>query len=240
MTLAVLCLAIAVAAAIQIVSGFGFALVSAPLLVTVTDPVTSVSILAVLGTAISATALLTSREPLEVLPRECALLLAWAVPGIVAGALVIHRLPEDAVRAAIGVLVLAALAQRHLLPGVRHGGGPVGLAAAGLTSGAMTTSTALNGPPLVLFLTARGTTPRATRDTLAALFLAMGIVGVGALAAAGNLELPTSTLALPVASLVGVLVGHRIFDRMSDAAREHAITAMLVLAALTALGAAVI
>ena len=66
MTLAVLCLAIAVAAAIQIVSGFGFALVSAPLLVTVTDPVTSVSILAVLGTAISALALLTGREPLEV------------------------------------------------------------------------------------------------------------------------------------------------------------------------------
>ena len=240
MTLAVLCLAIAVAAAIQIVSGFGFALVSAPLLVALTDPVTSVSILAVLGTAISALALLTAREPLEVLRRECGLLLVWSVPGIVAGALVIDRLPDDVVRAAIGVLVLAALAQRHLLPGVRHGGGSVGRAAAGLTSGAMTTSTGLNGPPLVLFLTARGTPARALRDTLAVLFLAMGVAAIGALAAAGNLQLPTDAAALPVAALAGVLAGHRIFDRMSDAAREGAITAMLVLAALTALGAALV
>lgn len=240
MTLAVLCLAIAVAAAIQIVSGFGFALVSAPLLVTVTDPVTSVSILAVLGTAISALALLTGREPLEVRRRECGLLLAWSAPGIVAGALVVDRLPDDAVRAAIGVLVLAALAQRHVLPGARRGGGPVGLAAAGLTSGAMTTSTALNGPPLVLLLTARGVPPRATRDTLAVLFAVMGLAAVAALAAAGALQLPTDTAALPVAALAGVLAGHRIFDRMSDAAREGAITAMLVLAALTALGAALI
>ena len=240
MTLAALCLAIAVAAAVQVVSGFGFALVAAPVLVAVTDPVTSVSILAVLGTAISASMLATSREPPQILWRESGGLLAWALPGLVAGALVIDRLPDDAVRAAVGVLVLAALAQRRRAPAARRGGGAVGRAAAGLTSGAMTTSTALNGPPLVLYLTARGTPPRATRDTLALLFLVMGTAAIGALAAAGNLQMPTEATALPVAALAGVLAGHRLFDRMNDAGREHAVTAMLVLAALIALGAAVV
>lgn len=115
----------------------------------------------------------------------------------------------------------------------------MGLAAAGLTAGAMSTSTALNGPPLVLYLTARGTPPRAARDTLALLFVVMGAAAITTLAAAGNLELPTEAVALPVAALAGVLLGHRVFDRLSDRARGHAITGMLVLAALTALGAAV-
>ena len=244
MTLAVLCLAIAVAAAVQLVSGFGFALIAAPVVVAVTDPVTSVSILSLLGAVVSALALATSREPLEVLGRQTVGLLAWALPGLVAGALVIDRLDDDAVRVTVALLVLAALAQRHLAvrragrARPRGGSGRVGLAAAGLASGAMTTSTAINGPPLVLYLTASGATPRAARDTLAVLFLVMDAAAIIALAAAGNLHLPAETPALPVAGLAGVVLGHAVFDRLSDRTRARAVTVMLVLAALTALGAA--
>lgn len=248
MTLAALCLAVAVAAAVQLVSGFGFALVAAPVLVAVTDPVTSVSLLSLLGVVVCALALATSREPREILRRDGATLLAWAAPGVVAGAFVIDRLDEDLVRAAVGVLVLAAIVQRHVLRRRRSGPArpvatPAGVrrataAAAGLTSGAMTTSTGLNGPPLVLYLTAEAATPRQARDTLAALFLVLDSAAVAALAAAGNLHLPDETFALPVAGLAGVLLGHRVFDRLSDHARQVAITAMLVVAALTALGAA--
>ena len=246
MTLAALCLAIALAAAVQLVSGFGFALVAAPILVALTDPVTTVSVLAVLGALVSALALTTSREPVQVLGRESAALLAWSLPGLVAGALVIDRLPDDAVRAAVGALVLAALVQRRRVgatrrrsnPGPRRGGG-LGLAAAGSAAGAMSTSTALNGPPLVLYLTAREASPRTTRDTLALLFLVLDAASVAALAAAGNLELPTETLALPAAGLLGVLAGHAIFDGIGPRTQQRAITAMLVVAALTALAAAV-
>ena len=249
MTLAALCLAIALAAAVQLVSGFGFALVAAPILVAFTDPVTSVSVLAVLGAVVSALALTTSREPLQILRRESAGLLAWAVPGLVAGALVIDRLPDDAVRAAVGALVLAALVQRRRRgpesrsdtsanPGPRRGGG-VGLVAAGATAGAMSTSTALNGPPLVLYLTARNASPRGARDTLALLFLVLDVASVGALAAVGSLELPVETLALPAAGLLGVLAGHAIFDRLTHEGQARAITTMLVVAALTAVGAAI-
>lgn len=246
MTLAVLCLAIAVAAAVQLVSGFGFALVAAPVLIAVTDPVASVSVLAVLGTAVSGLTLATGRGPREVLWHQSAGLLAWSVPGLVGGALLVDRLPADAVRAAVGVLVLGALAQRRLrsrsaAPSRRlRRGGTAGLAAAGLTAGAMSTSTGLNGPPLVVYLTALGTPPRAARDTLAVLFVVLGGAAIGTLAAAGNLELPTETAALPLAALAGVVLGHRVFDRMGDPSREAAITAMLVVAALTALGAAVV
>jgi uncharacterized membrane protein YfcA len=238
-TLTALVLAILVAAVVQVVSGFGFALVAAPVLVAVTDPVTSVSILAVLGTLVSAFVLTTGRERPQVLGRTTAALLAWAAPGLVAGALVVSRLPEDVVRAAVGVLVLAALAQRHLLAGGGGRVGAAGLAAAGLTSGALTTSTGLNGPPLVLYLTARSTPPRPMRDTLALLFFILGLAAIVALAAAGNLVLPTETIALPFACLVGAVIGHRIFDRLGPQAVGRVVTATLVAAALTALGAAV-
>ena len=230
MTLAALLLAIAVAAAVQVVSGFGFALVAAPVLVTVTDPITSVSILAVVGAIVSALTLTTTREPREILGRQAALLLAWAVPGIVAGALLVSRIEEDAVRVAVGVLVLAALAQRARSSKIH-----VPLPVAGLFSGAMTTSTALNGPPLVLYLTARDTPARATRDTLALLFVVLDLVGVAALAATGNLHLPTETLALPVAGLLGVLIGQRIFDRMTEPQLQRVITGTLVVSACVAL-----
>jgi uncharacterized membrane protein YfcA len=248
-TLAALVLAVAVAAAVQVVTGFGFALVAAPVLVAVTDPVTSVSILALLGALVSACLLTTSREPLEILGRTSARLLLWAVPALVAGALVVSRLPADVIRAAVGVLVIAALVQRgapartparpveRATPRRRDG---LGLAAAGLASGTMTTSTGLNGPPLVLYLTAQNVSPRATRDTLALLFLILDVAAVVALEAVHHFTLPTETLALPVAGLAGVLLGHRIFDRLGDRTRMRAVTAMLVVSACIALGAAVI
>jgi uncharacterized membrane protein YfcA len=247
-TLAVLLLAITIAAVVQVVSGFGFALVAAPVIVAVTDPVTSVSIIAVLGALVSAFVLTTGSERPQPLRRTTVALLAWSAPGVVAGAVIVSRLPEDAVRAAVGVLVLAALAQRTLAPrrSARAGGARgdrahgTALAGAGLVSGALTTSTGLNGPPLVLYLTARDTPPRRARDTLAVIFFVLGVAAIGTLAAFGNLELPTETFALPFAALAGVLVGHRIFDRLTPQALGRVVTATLIAAALTALGAALL
>jgi uncharacterized protein len=244
-TLAALVLAIAVGAAVQVVSGFGFGLVAAPVLVAFTDPVNTVSVLAVLGVVVGALTLLTSREPLAI-SRTSPGLLAWAVPGLVTGAIAVSALPADAVRAAVGVLVLAALAQRRFLPPQRRHIGQksrprwLGLAAAGCAAGAMSTSTGLNGPPLVLFLTARNVPTRVARDTLALLFLVLDAAAIAALVAFGNFALPAATLALPVAGLVGVLAGHAIFDRLSEPARAAAVTATLVASACVALGATLV
>jgi uncharacterized membrane protein YfcA len=240
-TFAVIAFAVAVAAVVQVVSGFGFALVAAPVLVALTDPVTSVGILGVLGTLASLVTLGAGRERPQVLARTGGALVAWALPGLVLGVVLVSRLPEDVIRAAVGVLVLAALVQRRVTAARTAAPRPssrVGLAAAGATAGALTTTTGLNGPPLVVYLTSREVSPREARDTLAVIFVVLGLLALVALAVAGELELPLEVLALPPAVIAGGLLGHRIFDRMAEHHRHRAVTVLLLASAATALGSA--
>ena len=240
MTVLAIVAAGAVAAAVQVVSGFGFSLVAAPVVVAVTDPVTTVSMLAVAATLVSAVTLAAGRHRPEVLGGTAAALIAWALPGVALGVLIVSRLPADAIRAAIGLLVLAALVQRHV-PALRpHGGSarPWALPAAGAASGALTTSTGLNGPPLVVYLTARDVPSRTARDTLALIFVVLGLLATLALGVSGELTLPTETLALLPAAALGALLGHRVFDRLDERRRGAVVTGVLVLAAATALSSA--
>jgi hypothetical protein len=224
-----------------VVSGFGFALVAAPVLVAVTDPVTSVSILAVAGVFTSTVTLTAGRERPQVAGREATLLVLWALPGLVFGAWLVTRVPADAIRVAVGVLVLAALAQRRFAPAgtgrVPPARRPASRAAAGLASGTLSTSTGLSGPPLVLHLASAA--PRVMRDTLAVVFVVLGVLTTATLLAAGELTVPTVTVALPVAVLAGGVLGHRIFDRLSPRAHGRIVTVLLVASAVTAIGAAV-
>jgi uncharacterized membrane protein YfcA len=240
MTLLALVAAVTVAAAVQTVSGFGFALVAAPALVALTDPLTAVSTLGVLGVIVSIVTLAAGRRRPKIDRRESAGLVAWALPALPLGAWLVTAVPEDAMRAAVGMLVLVALALRAAAPDVQSGRRVWSRSAAGLVSGAMTTSTALNGPPLVLHLTGARLEPRAVRDTLAALFVVLGIAGLAALALLSELRLPDDAAALLPAVVAGGLVGHRVHDRMSDRARSRAITAVLVASALTAIGSALL
>jgi uncharacterized protein len=238
MTLLALVAAVTVAAAVQTVSGFGFALVAAPALVALTDPLTAVSTLGVLGVIVSVVTLAAGRRRPEIDRREAAGLVAWALPALPLGAWLVTTVPEDAMRAAVGVLVLVALALRAAAPDAQPGRRGWSRSAAGLVSGAMTTSTALNGPPLVLHLTGARLEPRAVRDTLAALFVVLGIAGLAALALLSELRLPDDAAALLPAVVAGGLVGHQVHDRMSDRARTRVVTVVLVASALTAIGSA--
>ena len=238
MTVAALCLAIALAAAVQVVSGFGFALVAAPALVALTDPITSVSIISVLGVVVSTVTLAAGRRRPVIQGSTSATLVATALPGLVLGVVLLTRLPEDVVRAIIGAIVLAALVQRHRGTGrdreQTRPSKPV-LAALGVTAGALTTSTGLNGPPMAAVLAAHETPSREARDTLAVVFVALGLLGTAALAISGNFTLPTEALALPPAALVGGVAGHRVFDRLAEGHRRAAVTALLLAAAATAI-----
>jgi uncharacterized membrane protein YfcA len=239
-------LVVALASAVQVASGFGFALVAAPVLVAVTDPVTSVSVMAIIGTLVNVLTLVAGRRP-QFVPRECATLVAWALPGLVAGVWLVRGLPADAVRAAVGFIVLAALVQRAVLAGSDRAARPAGhdarrpwaAAAAGGAAGALSTSTGLSGPPLVLYVTAHGLPPRAARDTLAVVFLVLGVLSIALLIASGTLRLPAITAVLPLAAGAGALAGHYAFERLPERAFGRLTIALLVAAALTALITAV-
>jgi hypothetical protein len=108
-------------------------------------------------------------------------------------------------------------------------------AIAGFTSGALTTSINVSGPPVVLWLEARGARPEEFRASLAATFLALNLAG-GALllAAEGSASVDAGTVA-PLLGLVvaGYALGALAFRRLN---RERFYT--LVLALVAATGAA--
>jgi uncharacterized protein len=106
---------------------------------------------------------------------------------------------------------------------------------AGLTSGALGTSTGISGPPLIFHLLARGLEPSHMRDTLAAIFCSLGAFGLVALAVAGSLEVPGGMALLVAAALAGQVAGRGVFARMHPAHYEPVVLGVLVVAAAIAL-----
>ena len=219
----------AVGAFVQTVTGFGGALVLAPVLFGTMQPAQAVLLSALLG--IVQSGVLVRRYRRELLRGELATLLAWAVPGLALGIVVLRTAPSSLLRVIVGVTVIAATIARRL----RTPGRPLGHAAAapaGLLAGALTTSATVNGPPLVLYLSGRGATAGELRATLAGIFLVLDTLTLGALALGGALVWPpgAAVLALAVSFPLGLLAGLRLGDRMP--AHHHARAVTLLLLAL--------
>jgi uncharacterized protein len=222
---------------LQSATGFGFALVSAPILFAILGPREAVTAGVLLGLELSLLTLVAERRWPRVLNRAAAALVAWSLPGLALGAIALRELSDRLLSAFAGLAVLAALALR--LRG--RGRGRVTLhrrwqtAAAGAASGALSTSTSLSGPPLVFYLLARGASPEQMRDTLAAIFVALALLGAPALVIAGTFEMPDHLWALLVTAAAGQVVGRRGFAWLGDR-YETAVLIVLALTALVALG----
>jgi uncharacterized protein len=226
-------------AAMQAATGFGFALVAVPLLVVAVGPREAVSALCVLGTVGNVLTLTAERRRPRPLLGEVALLTAWSLPGLAAGAVLLRAVPERAIELLVAVVVLVALALRLRAP--RQGRPPsrARTAAAGLASGALSTSTGIGGPPLVFHLLARGLPPAVMRDTLVATFLAASAFAGAVLAAAGAFKLPGGMPLLIAVTAVGYFIGRRVFAALYGERYERVVLMVLALTALAALAAAV-
>lgn len=242
MEVALAALAVLAGAALQSATGFGFALVAAPVLFALLGPRQAVTAGVALALVVNALTLATERRRPALRARDAAALVAWSVPGLAAGAVALRELPERPLSALVAAAVLAGLALR--LRARRPAGAPRArpwqLPAAGLSSGALATSTSLSGPPLVLCLLARGAGPGAMRDTLAAIFVAQAVLALPALVATGTLTLPAGAGALLAAAVAGQLLGRRAFAWLHGERYERAVLAVLALTALVALAASVL
>jgi uncharacterized protein len=241
-------MAVVAGAALQSATGFGFALTAAPLLFAAAEPERAVGLLIVLGLEVNLLTLGTEGRRPEPLRRDTAAILAWAVPGVVVGLLALRSLDSTALQIAVTLGVFATLAVRALArrgaPPVRGAAAPAWAApAAGFTSGALTTSTNTAGPPVVLYLLARGARPGETRDTLTATFVGLSALGIAALAVSGTRAAapPAAALAalVPLVAL-GHLAGRPIFARLAEHRYEPVLTAVLVLTALAGLATALL
>jgi uncharacterized membrane protein YfcA len=219
---------------VQSATGFGFALILSPALFAVLEPVEAVTTLLLLGLLLNVLVLV---ERGHVDWRTLAPLLIAAVPGLVAGVALLGWLAKSTLQVAVGLAVIAAAgwqlhqrsqpARPHLSPATGW--------AAGFASGVLSTSISVSGPPIVLWLEARGVRPGEFRATLAASFLALNLAGGAVLLAAkgtGGLDLVDAGWLLTLVA-AGYAVGAVAFRRL-DRERFFA----LVLALVAAAGAA--
>ena len=241
MTVAGAALALLVGAALQSATGFGFALVSAPILFALLGPREAVTTGVIVGILLSSLTLATEWRRPQVLVRDAVKLVAWSLPGIALGVLALREVPEQPLSVLVALAVLAGLALR--VRGIRAAAAPRPrrwhVPAAGATSGALSTSTSLSGPPLVFCLLARAVTPSQMRDTLAAIFIAESLIALPALLATSTFDAPPAVVVLLLAGLAGQLLGRRAFGWLEGDRYEWAVLAALALTALVALAATV-
>jgi uncharacterized protein len=225
--LAAACVGVVAGAMLQAATGFGFSLAAAPLLFAAIDPEP-----AVLGLEVNVLTLATERRRPRPLRHSTVALLAWSLPGALAGVAVLRALPSEALQVAVTLGVAGTLAARQ----VRSAHVPAW--AAGIAAGALTTSTSTSGPPLLLHLLGRGATPAQVRDTLTTCFVGLAAIGALALFGTGDPELPEAALVVGLlpAVLAGHLVGRRLFARLADGGRyELVLTVVLVVAVVVGL-----
>lgn len=217
--------------AVQASVGFGFGFFVAPAALGAFRPAQAVTLLLLLALLINALILYAEGRQREVDARAAALLCAWALPGIVGGALVVRELNAHVLQVAIGVGIVVAAALQTRATGreqaaghARSGQANATLAAGGLVSGVLTTATSLNGPTVVLTYTRAGLRGHLLRDTAAAAFLVLAVTGTAALASIAHSGHSLPHWPLIVALVPAVAVGHRlgsaVFHRL-DAERHR-------------------
>jgi len=248
--LAATAVAIVAGAAIQSATGFGFALLAAPLAFAALDSHEAIGLLLLLGIEIGVLTLATEGRRPQPMIRRCAIVLAWAIPAAVAGVAVLRALDAVTLQIAVSIGVAATLIVRRRAPAeAPRGGGhraeprwaaPV----TGLSAGALVTSTNTSGPPLLLYLLGRGDDPVTVRDTLTVCQLGLSVIGAAALLATGTTDaVPRGwivALFVPLV-LLAHLAGRPLFAHLAETGRyEPVLNATLVVAVVAGLVTAVL
>ena len=216
------------AGALRGFTGFGFALAAVPALTLVLAPREVVPAVQILQVA--AGFQLLPRILREADWRSLRALLVGALVGTPVGTALLADLPADAMRAAIGVVILVAVVALGRGGAIRRPPHAAVGVAIGLVSGLLNGGTAMAGPPVILYFLATARTVEAGRASLMLYFLVLSIAGATAAFAAGLFTVSTPWLAAIMfpALFAGNALGDRFFDR-SPPARHRAI-ALAILA----------
>lgn len=197
-------------------SGFGSAMVLAPTLAALYPLTEAVPLVILLEVALSFQLLPGAVR--QVVWREIGIMSMAALPGLAVGAWLLAVVPGETLRLAISVAIVAFLVliamqvRRH---GPTTAGGLVG---AGLLSGVANGASGVGGPPIVLYYLAGDGSSAALRATVICYFFAIDVVSAGIYGVQGLLTSKVAFLTLVClpASIAGVWLGSRLFDKASE------------------------
>jgi uncharacterized protein len=224
---------IALASFLQATSGFGFSLMSVPVISMLFGPAVAVVTTSTVGLVLTFSIAVRDRRHVDV--GILRIVAVTAVVGMPAGLWILTHVDAGALSVTIAVAMVAVgawLSTGARLPQL------VGLdVAAAMMSALLATSTGTNGPPLVALLHARNVDRRSFRATLNAAFL---LQGVGAVAGFVLTRRFTGTTAMVTAVglpavVVGRLSGERVFGRLYDDRFRWIVLAVLLATGATSL-----
>jgi uncharacterized membrane protein YfcA len=226
---------IALASLTQGLTGFGFALVSTPLLLLFLPPRAVVPLVLIESVATNAAVLWSARKAVD-LRLVWPLLLAGAL-GVPLGTHILLYLDAGALKSLIGaVIVVAGLA---FLLGfhrpIRHQ--RLACAPIGFASGLLNGSTGMSGPPVVLFLANQEVAKETFRASLVAYFAALNLITIPGYVAGGLLTwevLAQAALMLPGLAL-GVYAALRLAPRVDEVTFRRAVLLVVIAAGVLSL-----
>ena len=232
--LSVVGLAVFIAAFMQIVAGFGFALLAVPLMTLAIDPKIAVVVSTLTGVFVTSWQAYKDRKFADrVLVRRMTIA---AYVGMPLGLLVFITVDDNVLRLMLGIAVLVAvvlLAMRvnldHAGPRLDHG--------AGFISGVLATSLSTNGPPLVFALQARQLPAEQFRATIATVFALSNIGGLTLFIISGQVTrdgIIAAVVSIP-AMLFGQLLGFPIRKHVHGERFRILVLVLLVIAAISAI-----
>ena len=216
-------------AGIQAVVGFGFALLSVPIMMQVVDLHRAVILASLIGTANN---FYQYRDLKHDQDKTQVKRFLWAFfIGAPLGLVAFIYADQDVLKIFLGLGVLLGVIL--LVRGRDLTNAHISLDwSMGVISGFLLTSTSTNGPPLVFALQARKSEPQVFRATLNMIFLVSGVYGLVLFSAFG--EIATSDLWLAAAVLpsmvIGVSIGRFIRNRVDPDRFRIAVLVLLTVA----------
>jgi uncharacterized membrane protein YfcA len=217
------------AATTQSITGFGFALVYAPLLAVAWEVKPAVATTATLSLVVNVLVLMQVRGHVTT-PRLPGLYAGYLV-GVGPGLLVLEYVSGDVLEVIVGAVVIVATTALYFQPRIDASEDTLPIRMlAGAASGASAASTGIGGPPVVLYMIGRETDVQRFRATLLAYFLPISIVTLALFAAVGRIDgdvLTVSAVSVP-AILIGVVLGAWMRARISADVFRRIVMGLLV------------
>lgn len=215
-------------------TGFGFSLFAAPVLVVLLGPRTAVPIIVLLNAFTNVVLFAGVRQSAGI--RRISPLIIAGIATVPAGMLLLLILDVGIIKLIVGVaIVIFAIA---FLIGFRR---PIenekrGLVVAGLISGTLNGVISTGGPPVILFMTNQGLSKTVFRARLITYFLFLSLATIPIFLAGGLLSwdiFRQFALYLP-ALLIGAFAGDRLLQRVPEHAFRNVTLVIVICAGVVA------
>jgi hypothetical protein len=208
---------VAVASLIKGITGFGFALVSMPLLL-LWYPAKELVPALVMCNLFASTIIILQKKERKLVPQQFQTLIAYGTASTIFGVLALKYMPENLIITAISILFILLAVLSLLGKEFRFKPQKYVFKLAGFITGFLTGSISVSGPPLALFLNAVDVDNQQFREIFSWFSVLTSIVAVTGYVFTGVLSLESIKMTLmfiPVL-FIGSYIGKRINNGLSN------------------------